>query len=67
MAARALITDVDEAYRRLRAAGYATTAAPQSLRGGATRVLYVLAPEGNVTELIEFRDRPAAPQTEAGA
>lgn len=54
------VSDVDEAYRRLTEAGHATTAPPQSLRGGRTRVIYLLAPEGSVVELVEFRDVPDA-------
>lgn len=49
------VRDVDEAYRRLTDAGYATTAPPQVLRGGRTKVIYLLAPEGSIVELIEFR------------
>lgn len=48
------VTDVEAAYERLTDAGYRTTCPPQTLRGGRTKVVYVLAPEGNVTELIEF-------------
>lgn len=54
------VNDVDEAYRRLTAAGYATTAPPQELRGGRTKVIYLLGPEDVVTELIEFRALPQA-------
>jgi len=50
------VRDVDEAYRRLTAAGHRTTAPPQMLRGGRTKVIYLLAPEDSVVELIEFRD-----------
>lgn len=49
------VSDVDAAYRRLIAAGYRTLSPPTELRGGITKAVYVLAPENNVTELIEFR------------
>lgn len=52
------VRDVDEAYRRLTDGGYATTAPPQELRGGLTKVIYLLGPEDIVTELVEFR-KPA--------
>lgn len=52
------VSDVEEAYRRIVAAGYKTTCPPQRLRGGRTKVIYVLAPEGNATELIEFPPGP---------
>lgn len=48
------VSDVDAAYERLIAQGYRTTSAPQTLRGGKTRALYILAPEDNVVELIQF-------------
>lgn len=49
------VKDVDAAYRRLVAAGYRTLSPPTELRGGITKCVYVLAPENNVTELVEFR------------
>lgn len=52
------VSDVDAAYERLMAAGYRTNSAPVLLRGGRTKVVYVLAPEGNVTELMEFPPGP---------
>jgi len=54
------VRDVDEAYRRVSAAGYSTTCAPQVLRGGRTKVVYLLAPEGSVVELIEFPKRASS-------
>lgn len=48
------VTDVEAAYARLTGAGYRTTCPPQKLRGGRTKVIYLLAPENNVVELIEF-------------
>ncbi|HVO88957.1 MAG TPA: VOC family protein [Casimicrobiaceae bacterium] len=58
------VSDVDEAYRRVIAAGHRTTAPPKVLRGGRTKVIYLLAPEGSVVELIEFPQRaPSAPST----
>jgi hypothetical protein len=32
-----------------------TTCPPTVLRGGVTKVIYILGPEGNVVELIEFQ------------
>jgi len=48
------VSDVEECYRRVVAAGFRTNAPPQELRGGYSKVIYVLAPEGNVTELLQF-------------
>lgn len=48
------VSDLDECYRRVIAAGFKTTTEPQELRGGYAKVIYVLAPEGNVTELLQF-------------
>jgi glyoxylase I family protein len=48
------VRDVDAAYARVTAAGHRTTATPQVLRGGRTKVIYLLAPEGSVVELIQF-------------
>jgi hypothetical protein len=48
------VTDVDAAYGRLTEAGYRTTCPSQKLRGGRSKVIYVLAPEHNAVELIEF-------------
>lgn len=60
------VSDVDAAYRRLIAAGHRTTATPQVLRGGRTKVIYLLAPEGSVVELIEFRGDTPAKQAASG-
>ncbi len=49
------VSDVDEAYRRLLARGIRTTCPPKVLRGGMTKVIYVIGPEDNVIELIELR------------
>jgi len=58
------VSDVDEAYRRVTALGLRTTCPPKVLRGGATKVIYVLGPEDNVIELIELPGRKErAPQT----
>ena len=51
------VSDVDEAYRRVVALGIRTTCPPKLLRGGLTKVIYVLGPEDNVIELIELRER----------
>ncbi len=48
------VSDVDEAYRRVTALGLRTTCRPKVLRGGATKVIYLLGPEDNVVELIEL-------------
>ena len=48
------VSDVDEAYRRVTALGLRTTCPPKMLRGGATKVIYLLGPEDNVVELIEL-------------
>lgn len=55
------VDDVDAAYEAVQALGLPTTSPPQILRGGRTKVLYILAPEGNVTELLEFRQPESAP------
>jgi len=39
---------------------YSTTCAPQVLRGGRTKAVYLLAPEGSVVELIEFPQRASS-------
>ena len=52
------VDDVDKVYERVLSAGYATTSPPREMRNGRAKVLYLLEPEGNVTELIEFPDRP---------
>lgn len=49
------VRDVDEACRRIRAAGHETFSDPQDLRGGITRPVYVKGPEGIVVEFIEIR------------
>ena len=51
------VTDVDEAYRRVVALGLRTTCPPKVLRGGVTKVIYVLGPEDNIIELIELPGR----------
>jgi catechol 2,3-dioxygenase-like lactoylglutathione lyase family enzyme len=52
------VSDVDAACEKLVAAGYRTNSPPLPMRGGRARVVYVLAPEGNVTELMEFPPGP---------
>ena len=49
------MSDVDEAYRRVVALGIRTTCPPKVLRGGMTKVIYVIGPEDNIIELIELR------------
>ncbi len=49
------VRDVDEVYRRLRAAGYDAVSAPTELRDGATKAFYLRGPEGHVIEFIEIR------------
>jgi catechol 2,3-dioxygenase-like lactoylglutathione lyase family enzyme len=51
------VSDVDEAYRRVTALGLRTTCPPKILRGGLTKVIYLLGPEDNVIELIELPGR----------
>lgn len=51
------VLDVDAIHERITRAGWATIAPPTSLRGGLTRVVYLLGPEGCVIEFIEFRTR----------
>ncbi len=57
------VTDVDAAYARLTEAGYRTTCPPQTLRGGRSKVIYVLAPERNVLELVESPVPPVQAET----
>lgn len=52
------VSDVDAAYEKLVAAGYRTNSPPLPMRGGQAKVFYVLAPEGNVTEFMEFPSGP---------
>jgi len=54
------VNDTDEVCRRVRAAGIQTFSDPQDLRGGATRPIYVVGPEGIAVEFIQFRNLPAA-------
>ena len=49
------VSDSDEAYRRLTAAGHRTISAPQSLRGGRTKPFYLIGPEDIVVEFLEVR------------
>lgn len=56
------VDDVDEAYRRVVALGLRTTCSPKVLRGGMTKVIYLIGPEDNVIELIELRGRGRASQ-----
>ncbi|MBP5857125.1 VOC family protein [Marivibrio halodurans] len=49
------VDDVDAAYDAALAAGFRTRSSPRSLRGGRTRVFYMIGPEGLVVEFIEFR------------
>jgi catechol 2,3-dioxygenase-like lactoylglutathione lyase family enzyme len=48
------VSNVEEAYRRVIAAGFKTNAPPRSLRGGKAKVIYVQAPETFITELVEY-------------
>lgn len=50
------VSDVDAAYERVTAAGYTTLNPPLSLRGGVARVIYVQAPEDNITELVQYSE-----------
>jgi lactoylglutathione lyase len=48
------VSDVEEAYKRVIAAGLKTFAPPLSLRGGKAKVIYIRAPEDFITELVEY-------------
>lgn len=50
------VSDVDEAYKRVTAAGYETLNPPLSLRGGAAKLIYVRAPEDQITELVQYSE-----------
>jgi len=52
------VTDADEAYARMTAAGYTAVSRPTELRGGASKAFYLHGPEGHVVEFIELRDLP---------
>lgn len=49
------VDNVDAVYEQAIAAGHEALSAPRDLRGGRTRVFYLKAPEGVVTEFIELR------------
>ncbi|MCA0239539.1 MAG: VOC family protein [Proteobacteria bacterium] len=55
------VSDADETYARLRAAGVETYSAPQNLRGGRTRPFYAVGPEGIAVEFIQLRDAAELP------
>ena len=48
------VSDVEAVSSRLRAMGYRAHSDPQSLRGGASRPIYVIGPEGIVVEFVEY-------------
>tara|TARA_B100001142_G_scaffold307677_1_gene338527 strand:- start:197 stop:655 length:459 start_codon:yes stop_codon:yes gene_type:complete len=50
------VNNVNLAYERVIEAGLKTLSPPLSLRGGAAKVIYVMAPEQNITELVEYRE-----------
>ena len=54
------VSDVDDAYRRVIALGLCTVCPPKVLRGGMTKVIYLIGPEDNVIELIELCGRGRA-------
>lgn len=49
-----VVADVDAAYAEILEAGYHTVSAPQVLRGGRSKVLYVKEPEGAITEFVQW-------------
>lgn len=48
------VSDVMEAWRRLTAAGWKSVSEPQSLRGGVSRPVYIIGPEGCIVEFLEL-------------
>lgn len=48
------VEDVDAVYEKVKEAGYECLSPPRELRGGATKVFYVLEPEGAATEFVQF-------------
>ena len=53
------VTSVDKAYELAIAQGYKTISEPQELRGGRTKVFYLLGPDTIIVEFIEFREEKA--------
>jgi hypothetical protein len=54
------VSDVDDAYPRVIALDLCTACLPKVLRGGVTKVIYLIGPEDNVIELIELCGRGRA-------
>ena len=52
------VHDVDAVYRQVTEAGFKTLSAPQTLRGGRSRVFYCAEPEGAITEFAQFNSAP---------
>ncbi|MBT6442296.1 MAG: glyoxalase/bleomycin resistance/dioxygenase family protein, partial [Alphaproteobacteria bacterium] len=50
------VNDVDTAYERVIAAGFKTTNPPLTLRGGVARVIYIRAPEDQITEMVQYSE-----------
>jgi len=50
------VNDVDAAYERVIAAGFETTNPPLTLRGGVARVIYIRAPEDQITEMVQYSE-----------
>ena len=53
------VKSAERAYELAVAQGYKTLSEPQALRGGRTRVFYLLGPDSVIVEFIEFRDPEA--------
>lgn len=49
-----VVDDVDAVYEKVIQAGFETVSAPQTLRGGRSRVFYCAEPEGAITEFAQF-------------
>ena len=50
------VSNIDTAYKRVISSGFKTLNPPLTLRGGAAKVIYIQAPEKNITELVEYKD-----------
>tara|TARA_Y100001934_G_C12379587_1_gene791508 strand:- start:4985 stop:5446 length:462 start_codon:yes stop_codon:yes gene_type:complete len=50
------VKDVEDAYERVIKAGFKTLSPPVTLRNGVAKVIYVVAPENNITELVEYKE-----------
>lgn len=48
------VADVDAVYEQVLQAGYQTVSPPRVLRNGRSKALYVMEPEGAITEFVQF-------------